>query len=270
MRLKGLHSVGVAALVEVAADEANGDAHADREGLHEAFEVGDRRRDERVRQHDLLQDETAGDGKLRLRGLRVRFEEGEVHSREANEGQPEGEGEKHLELDVAGHVGRPDEDDWKGADAEFGEGIDGGDALPTGVLSKKDGKVPYLSASHMMRTNWEDRRGKNEKGGGGESTPTWSGHVVTSSMVNIVLASHLTTMASIDPSPHTALMTKVDRQSSHVRSISMVKTRKMRVTTEHLARHRTMTDRISEAKKLWVDLLVSKCSSSRTDSLLSM
>lgn len=81
--------------------------------------------------------------------------------------------------------------------------------------------------------------------------PTWPGQVVTSLIVNIVLASQLMTMASIDPSPHTALIIKVPKQSSHVRSISMVKTRKMRETTEHLARHRMTIDKISEAKRLY-------------------
>lgn len=139
--------VVVAAVVQVAADEADGDAHADREGLHEALEVGDRRRDERVRQHDLLQDEAPRDGELRLRGRQVRCEQLEVVDGEVDEGEAEGEGEEDLQLDVAGHVGRPDEGDREGADEDLGDGVDGCDGLPASVLSKWGGGGDNVSLS---------------------------------------------------------------------------------------------------------------------------
>lgn len=86
---------------------------------------------------------------------------------------------------------------------------------------------------------------------------TWLGHVVTSLTVSIVWASQLTVTATIDPTPQMTVRIKVPKDSSHARSISMVKTRKMRAMMEHLARHRVRMERISEAKKLYKTIHVS-------------
>lgn len=146
-RLEGVHLVirVVAVIQPTIVDETNRDTQAHGEGPHEAFEIGDRRREERVRQRDLLQDETARYGELGLRGRQVRSEELEVHGREAGEGQAEGEGQDHLESEVAGQVGRPDEGEREGTGAKLGDDIDGGDGLPTRVLSRREKILTFES-----------------------------------------------------------------------------------------------------------------------------
>lgn len=228
-------------------DEPEGHAQADGEGPHEALEVGDGRRDERVRQHDLLQEEAPRDGELGLlpRGGRRRreervgvpLEEREVEGREADEGQAEDEGQEDLELEGAGQLARPDEDDGEGADAQLGEDVDGRDGLPAGVLPRLASWVLSIKAG----------RGR---GFGIRQKPTWLGHVVTCLLVSIVLASQSTPRATIEPNPHAALSAKVPTHRNQVRSTWMAKTRRTRATTEHLARHRMATDRSSEEKKL--------------------
>lgn len=80
---------------------------------------------------------------------------------------------------------------------------------------------------------------------------TCSWHRRECAVVSIVSGLHSAAIPITDASPQIALKARAPMQIIQALSISNVNTRRISEATEHLAKQRIMTERISEAKKVY-------------------